>query len=148
MKKLLPLLFVAVSLSACKKQALEITPDELGGTYRSVAGQRVTNLFSCVALPGGISSNVPELRLDSASPSTATLVYQANTSGVISEKSLSLTTSYREEFIEISYQGRVIGDYRVGTVQDGKRERPAKVLSLMIFSSEEKVDLMFRGVKE
>ncbi|MBC7891994.1 MAG: hypothetical protein H7Y12_07285 [Sphingobacteriaceae bacterium] len=148
MKKIVLLFVLALSFSACKKENLDIVPDELGGTYRSVPGPNVVNLLSCVAFPGGSSSTVAQLRMDAASPTTATLVYQPNGLGILSEKSLPLTAAYRDGFIELSYQSRVIGDYRVGTIQDGKKERAAKVLSLMVDSPEEKVFVMFRGVKE
>ncbi len=148
MKKLLPLFVLALSFSACKRENLDIVPDELGGTYRSVPNQSVFNPLSCVAFPGGSSSSVAQLRMDAASPTNATLSYQPNGLGILSEKSLPLTAAYREGFIELSYRGRVIGDYRVGKIQDGKRERDAKVLSLMVDSPEEKVFVMFRGVKE
>lgn len=149
MKKLIPFLVLAVSFSACKKEALDIVPNELGGTYRSVPGSSVANLLSCVALPGGGFSNVAQLRLNAASPATATLIYQPDGQGILSEKSLSLTAAYRDGVIELSYKGRIVGDYRVGTIQDGKRERAAKVLSLMITDSPEaNVYVMFRGVKE
>jgi|GEM_PF-6109158 len=148
MKKLLPFLVLAFLFSACKKEALDIVPDELGGTYRSVPGPNIVNLLSCVAFPGGSSSSVAQLRMDAASPTTATLTYQPNGLGILSEKTLPLTAAYRDGFIELSYQNRVIGDYRVGTIQDGKKERAAKVLSLTVDSPEQKVFVMFRGVKE
>ena len=156
MKRIIACLFLLITVMSCESDTFTYTPDELTGVFKPNTTSNLAASWSCVAFPNATFG--PSIKLEKVSETEVKLiskiyVYDPNLKkDVESEIFSNLTMKTHEDHVDLLYNNKVVGDYRMDKIYssafDNSKYSKGKILNIMIDDVTEKRFVIFRGVKE
>lgn len=156
MKRIIACLLLLITVMSCESDKITFTPDELSGVFKPNSTADLSVSYSCVAFPNATFG--PSIRLEKVSETEIKLiskiyVYDPNLKkNIESEISSNLTLKTHADHVDLLYNNKVVGDYRMDKVYssafDNSKYSKGKILNIMIDDVPEKRFIIFRGVKE
>ena len=156
MKRIIAYLFLLITVMSCESDKFTYTPDELTGVFKPNATADLSLSTSCAYLPNATFG--PSIRLEKISETEVKLISKINTydpnlqKNVELEISSKLTLKTHEDHVDLLYNDKVVGDYRMDKIYssafDNSKYSKGKILNIMIDDITEKRFVIFRGVKE
>ena len=156
MKRIIACLSLLIAVMSCEPDTFTYTPDELTGVFKPNATADLSLSMSCAYRPNAAFG--PSVRLEKISETEIRLISKTNTydpnlqKNIESEVSSNLMLKTHEDHVDLLYNDKVVGDYRMDKVYssafDNSKYSKGKILNIMIDDVTEKRFVIFRGVKE
>jgi hypothetical protein len=159
MKRIIACLSLLITVISCESGVSEFTPDDLQGVYKSNLTYDFNSLLSCAANPYvSFGGNETKVKVEKNAGSeikilSKTFTYDPKLEKTIeSEIATILTLKSHEDHLDLMYDGKVVGDYRVDKVYLNPRNpsfyQKGKILNIRLEDIDNQLFVMFRGVKE
>ncbi len=159
MKRIIACLSLLITVMSCESGVSEFTPNDLQGVYKSNLTFNTTSLFSCAGNAfvsfGGDENKVKVEKMAGSEIKVLSknFTYDPTTQKTIeSEISTILTLKPHEDHLDLMYDGKVVGDYRVDKIYLNPRNpsfyQKGKILNIRLEDIDNQLFVMFRGVRE
>jgi hypothetical protein len=156
MKRIIACLSLLITVMSCESDKFTYTPDELSGVFKPNVTADLSLSASCAYRPNATFG--PSIRLEKISETDVKLISKTNIydpnlqKNIESELSSNLTLKTHEDHVDLLYNGKVVGDYRMDKIYssafDNSKYSKGKILNIMIDEVAQKRFVIFRGVKE
>jgi hypothetical protein len=159
MKRIIACLFLLITVMSCESGVSEFTPDDLQGVYKSNVTFDISSLLSCAANPyvsfgsnDDIDVKVEKMNGSDIKVLSKNFTFDPKQQKMIeSEITTILTLKPHEDHLDLMYDGKVVGDYRVDKVylkpNNPSFYQKGKVLNIRLEDVDNQRFVMFRGVK-
>ena len=159
MKRIIACLSLLITVMSCESGVSEFTPDDLQGVYKSNLTFNRASLLSCAANAfvsfGGDENKVKVEKMTGSEIKVLSknFTYDPTTQNTIeSEIETTLSLKPHEDHLDLIYDGKVVGDYRVDKVYLNPRNpnfyQKGKILNIRLEDVDNQLFVMFRGVRE
>ncbi len=160
MKRIIACLLLLITVMSCESGVSEFTPDDLQGVYKSNVTFDISSLLSCAANPYvsfGINDD-NNIKVEKNADSEIKVLSKNFTYNPKQEKMIEseITTIFtlksHEDHLDLMYNGKVVGDYRVDKIylnrQNPSFYQKGKILNIRLEDVDNQRFVMFRGVRK
>jgi hypothetical protein len=159
MKRIIACLLLLITVISCESGVSEFTPDDLQGVYKSNLTFNRASLLSCAAnafVSFGDDENKVKVEKNTGSEIkvlSKNFTYDLTTQKTIeSEIETILTLKPHEDHLDLMYNKKVVGDYRVDKIYLSPRNssfyQKGKILNIRLEDIDNQRFVMFRGIRE
>ncbi len=160
MKRIIACLLLLITVMSCESGVSEFTPDDLQGVYKSNVTFDISSLLSCAANPyvsfGINDDNIIKVEKNADSEIkvlSKNFTYNPKQEKMIeSEITTIFTLKSHEDHLDLMYNGKVVGDYRVDKIylnrQNPSFYQKGKILNIRLEDVDNQRFVMFRGVRK